>query len=319
MPIDLGAYVCTRWLAALFAGLAIVPAIMIATVMPSHGAAEGARQGTVHVTQFGNVKIHSYVSPVDGWLVNSQIVEGPTGLIIFDAQLLLPYAEEVADYAAHLGKPVSRIVVSHAHPDHWSGLQILTRRFPSARVFALQGIAEAVKTRGESVLTGMRRSFGERVASEVTVPTEVLAEGDQAIDGVAYKFRKYADAESDLQLVALLPDQKVMLAFDLVFSPRDHIFIVASNFDHWIGILQDLKQDLKENGDYETILIGHDGPVDRTAFEATRVYLLNAKDAYATHADAKGYVDALKTAFPDRERSEWLEFSSRLLYAPPRH
>jgi hypothetical protein len=39
---------------------------------------------------------------------------------------------------------------------------------------------------------------------------------------------------------------------------------------------------------------------------------------HATHADAKGYADALKMAFPDREQSEWLEFSSRLLYAPPR-
>jgi glyoxylase-like metal-dependent hydrolase (beta-lactamase superfamily II) len=312
MPIDLAAYV-SRWPVALIAGLAIVPAIVMTAVSPSLGAGL-ARQGAVQVTQFENVKIHSYMSPVDGWLVNSQIVEGPTEVVIFDGQLILPYAEEVAEYAAQLRQPVTHIIVSHAHPDHWSGLQFLTERFPSARVYALRGIAEALKARGEGVLTGMRRLFGDRVASKVTVPTEVLAEGDQTIDGVAYKFKKYTDAESDLQLAALLPDQKVMLAFDLVFSPRDHIFTVAPNFDHWIDILQDLKA----NADYDTVLIGHDGPVDRTAFEATRVYLLNAKDAYATHADAKSYADALKTAFPDREQSEWLEFSSRLLYAPPR-
>ena len=263
MPIDLAAYV-SRWPVALMAGLAIVPAIVMAAVLPSLGAGL-ARQGAVQVTQFENVKIHSYVSPMDGWLVNSQIVEGPTEVVIFDGQLLLPYAEEVAEYAAQLRKPVTHIIVSHAHPDHWSGLQVLTERFPSARVYALQGIADALKARGEGVLTGMRHLFGDRVASKVTVPTEILAEGDQTIDGVAYKFKKYADAESDLQLVALLPDQKVMLAFDLVFSPRDHMFTVAPNFDHWIDILQDLKA----NEEYATILIGHDGPVDRTAFEAT--------------------------------------------------
>jgi glyoxylase-like metal-dependent hydrolase (beta-lactamase superfamily II) len=315
MPIDLAAYVWSRLPVALMAGLAMVPAIMMATVPPSLGA-ELARQGTVRVAQFGDVKIHSYVSPVDGWLVNSQIVEGPKELVIFDAQLLLPYAEEVADYAASLGKPVNRIVISHGHPDHWSGLQVLTKRFPSARVYALQGVAETLKARGDRVLAAMRGMFGERVASKVTVPTEIIAEDDQTIDGVAYKFRSYTDAESELQLVAFLPDQKVVLAFDLVFSPRDHLFIVAPNFDHWINILQDLKAATR---DYDTILIGHDGPVDSAAFEATYVYLLNAKEAYATHTFAKGYADVLKAWFPDRERSEWLEFSSGLLYAPPQN
>jgi glyoxylase-like metal-dependent hydrolase (beta-lactamase superfamily II) len=174
-----------------------------------------------------------------------------------------------------LGKPIDRIIVSNANPDHWSGFQILTERFPSARVYALQEIAETLKTRGDSILAGMRRSFGDRVANKVTNPTEILAEGDQTIDGLAYKFRKCTNAESEVLLVAFLPDKKVMLAFDLVFSPKDHLFVVAPNFDHWIEVLQELKA----TGGYETILIGHDGPVDKTVFDATSVYLLNAKDA----------------------------------------
>src|SRR6201996_194416 len=170
MPIDLAAYV-SRWPVALMAGLAIVPAIVMAAVLPSLGAGL-ARQGAVQVTQFENVKIHSYVSPMDGWLVNSQIVEGPTEVVIFDGQLLLPYAEEVAEYAAQRRKPVTHIIVSHAHPDHWSGLQVLTERFPSARVYALQGIAESIKVRGEAVLAGMHKTFGDRVATKVTIPSE---------------------------------------------------------------------------------------------------------------------------------------------------
>jgi glyoxylase-like metal-dependent hydrolase (beta-lactamase superfamily II) len=313
MPIGFAAYASFRWGAALLAGAVLVPGLIAMTVTPV--SAQTARQGTVRVAQFGDVKIHSYVSPTDGWLVNSQIVEGPKELVIFDGQLLLAYAEEVADYAASLRKPVNRIVISHGHPDHWSGLQILVERFPSARVYASAGTADTVTAKGDRVLAGMRRIFGERVASKVTTPTEIIAEGDQTIDGVTYKFREYTDAESDHQLVALLPDQKVVLAFDLLFSPRDHLFVVAPNFDHWIDVLEDLKAATR---DYATILIGHDGLVDPAAFEATRTYLLNAKDAYATHADAKGYVDALKATFPERDRSEWLEFSSRLLYASPR-
>jgi glyoxylase-like metal-dependent hydrolase (beta-lactamase superfamily II) len=46
-----------------------------------------------------------------------------------------------------LGKPVDRIILSHAHTDHWGGLQILTERFPDARVVALDGIADQVRIR----------------------------------------------------------------------------------------------------------------------------------------------------------------------------
>src|SRR5271154_4533592 len=112
-------------------------------------AAGPGRAGAILVSQFGSVKIHSYLSPADGLQVNTQMIEGPTAVVIFDGQLLLPYADEVASYVQTLGKPVDRIILSHAHTDHWSGLQVLTERFPDARVFALDGIADQLHARGQ--------------------------------------------------------------------------------------------------------------------------------------------------------------------------
>ena len=80
------------------------------------------------------------------------MIEGPNAVVIFDGQLLLPYADEVASYVQTLGKPVDRIILSHAHTDHWGGLQVLTERFPDARVFALDGIADQVRARGPARL-----------------------------------------------------------------------------------------------------------------------------------------------------------------------
>src|SRR5258708_10848077 len=76
-------------------------------------AAATGRMGAILVSQFGPVKIHSYLSPLDGFHVNSQMIEGPTAVVIFDGQLLLPYADEVASYVQTLGKPVERIILSH--------------------------------------------------------------------------------------------------------------------------------------------------------------------------------------------------------------
>src|ERR1700692_2060137 len=196
-------------------------------------AAGPGRAGAILVSEFGPVKIHSYLSPADGLQVNTQMIEGPNAVGIFDSQLLLPYAGEVASYVQTLGKPVDRIILSHAHTDHWGGLQVLTERFPDARVFALDGIADQVRARGPARLDGLRRTYRDKAATKVTVPTETITEGLQRIHRVPYDFRRFVDAESDLQLAALLPEQKVLMAFDLVFSPNQHAFTGASHFDHW--------------------------------------------------------------------------------------
>src|SRR3984893_1534130 len=137
-------------------------------------AAASDRMGAILVSQFGPVKIHSYLSPLDGFHVNTQMIEGPTAIVIFDGQLLLPYAGEVASYVQTLGKPVDRIILSHAHTDHWAGLQVLTERFADARVFALDGVADPIRARGPARLDGLRRTYGDKAATKVTVPTGAL-------------------------------------------------------------------------------------------------------------------------------------------------
>jgi hypothetical protein len=277
-------------------------------------AAASGRMGTVLVSQFGPVKIHSYLSPLDGFHVNTQMIEGPTAVVIFDGQLLLPYADEVASYVQGLGKPVDRIILSHAHTDHWSGLQVLTERFPDARVFALDGVADQLRARGSARLDSFRPIYGDRIATKVTIPTETVTEGLQRIDGITYDFKRFVDAEADLQLVALLPEQKVLMAFDLVFSPNEHAFTVVDHFDHWMIILESLKA----LQGYDTITIGHDTPVNRSAIDSTIVYVKRAKEIHAASADAKTYSESLKAAFPDRQQAGWVDFSARLLYAARR-
>jgi glyoxylase-like metal-dependent hydrolase (beta-lactamase superfamily II) len=271
------------------------------------------RAGAILVSQFGPIRIHSYLSPADGLQVNTQMIEGPNAVVIFDSQLLLPYAGEVASYVQTLGKPVDRIILSHAHTDHWGGLQVLTEHFPGIRVFALEGIADQIRAAGPARLDGLRKNYGDKAASKVTVPTETIGEGLQRIDGVTYDFRRFVDAESDLQLVALLPEQKVMLAFDLVFSPKQHVFTGGKHPDHWLTALESLKA----LQGYDTIIIGHDTPVDRSAIDSTMTYIKRAKEIREASADAKTYSENLKAAFPDRQLARFVDLSASYLYPAP--
>jgi glyoxylase-like metal-dependent hydrolase (beta-lactamase superfamily II) len=286
--------------------------------LAQNGGARGTkdaagRMGAILVSEFRPVKIHSYLSPADGLQVNTQMIEGPNAVVIFDGQLLLPYADEVASYVQTLGKPIDRIILSHAHTDHWGGLQVLTERFPDARVFALDGIADQVRARGPARLDGLHRTYGDKAATKVTVPTEAITEGLQRIDGVTYEFKRFVDAESDLQLAALLPEQKVLLGFDLVFSANQHVFTGANHFDHWLIVLESLKA----LQGYDRIIIGHDNPVDRSAIDSMMTYVKRAKEIHAASADAKTYSEKLKAAFPDLRQAGFVDLSASYLYAAP--
>jgi glyoxylase-like metal-dependent hydrolase (beta-lactamase superfamily II) len=118
------------------------------------GAVVGSLTGSVRTQRYGEVTLHTYISPEDGLLTNTQIVEGPTRLVIFDGQFFLPYAAEAGAYANSLAKPVDRIVLSHVHLDHWSGLQVFSEQFLAAPIYGQPGIAEYLRDNGESMRAG---------------------------------------------------------------------------------------------------------------------------------------------------------------------
>jgi len=263
------------------------------------------------VRTHGDVRIHAYISPEDGLLTNAVIVEGPNKLIIFDAQFFLPYAAELAAYANSLKKPVDRIVLSHIHLDHWSGLSILFAEFPYAPIYAPRGVADYLCAHGQKILDARRPAFGERIPLRPTIPTHVLPEGTETIDGVRLEFLRFVDAESALQLVTIVPDQRTLLAFDLAFAPNEHVFTVTGHFDNWMQILDGLKA-LQT---FDWILSGHGEPTDRSALDATIAYLKKGKEAYAVSKEAGIYASRMKAAFPERQHPGWIDISASLLYS----
>lgn len=55
--------------------------------------------GTVTIIDKGAVRLHSYMAPEDSISVTTQLVETRARVMAVDAQLVLPYAREVVEYA----------------------------------------------------------------------------------------------------------------------------------------------------------------------------------------------------------------------------
>jgi glyoxylase-like metal-dependent hydrolase (beta-lactamase superfamily II) len=249
-------------------------------------------RGIVTVTPAaGGVSIHTYTAPEPGWRVNSHIVELPTQLVIVDAQLTAGYATEVAELAGRLGKPVTRLYISHAHPDHFAGAGVI-----DAPSYALASVKHLIDASGDvRIERGYRCTPGHENAEPVAArPVDHVVEpGEEVIDGIRFSFEPVADAETTEQLTIGLPDLGALIAQDVVYH-HVHLFIAEHAFGSWEQALGAL-----ESRPYDTILPGHGLPGDHGIYRLNRAYLAMAQQALAAASGPEDLNQRLETAYPD--------------------
>ena len=263
-------------------------------------------KGMVKILERDGVRIHSYVSPGDSARVTSHIVEGPTRLVIYDAQFLVPYAKEVRAYADSLNKPIDRVIITHAHPDHFFGT---AAAFADIPIYALPKTKNVITKIGPKMLAGNKKKMGGLVPDTVVAPTHEIRPGTLTIDGVKYKFERFVDGEAGEHLVAKLPEQQVMIVQDLGYNDT-HLFLGNNTFGSWIKILENL-QTAKS---YDAILVGHGEPTTTKVFADNIEYLQVAAAIYPTVDNGVDFKRKLMGRYPTLDGERLLDTSNRFLF-----
>jgi glyoxylase-like metal-dependent hydrolase (beta-lactamase superfamily II) len=77
--------------------------------------------------------------------VNSYIIIDEKEVVLIDALGNANEAENLAKCIREIGKPLSHVVITHGHPDHYMGLRVLRNYFPAAAfVVARDSIKEDI-------------------------------------------------------------------------------------------------------------------------------------------------------------------------------
>lgn len=266
--------------------------------------------GTVSILKNDQVTFHSYMSPEDGEMVCSQVIETENKLVVVDALLLRPYAEELRRYANSLGKPIDRVIITHYHPDHWFGLEF----FGDVPIHSLQETIDEIEEVGNTYLEYKRQQHGDLIAASKVVPSNTISEGIENIDGLNYAFTKIADAEASLMLLIELPDLKTLVAQDLLYNGV-HLYTGEKTskgeycYDGWIEILRNLQEN-----EYDTILVGHGETADPTVFTKMIEYIEYAKQAFESASNGDELKEKLIEKYPTLRVTEMLDISNVFLY-----
>jgi len=254
-------------------------------------------QGTVTVTPAGAATIHSYTAPETGWRANSHIIELASQIVLFDMPLTEVYAREVLAVARDLGKTVTRLYISHAHPDHFAGASLI-----DAPSYALGPVKDLIDRSGDlRIQRGYACTPGHAdVPPPPSRPVDhaVDPRGEETLDGVRLRFEEVGQAETDAQLAIALPDAGVLITQDVLYNGV-HLFLGEHAFDAWQAVITAL-----EGQPYETIIPGHglphgEGlPAGRGIYAANREYLAIAAKAFAEATGPADLNQRLEAAFP---------------------
>ncbi len=259
--------------------------------------------GTIVTTPRDRVTVHSYTSPETGLAANTHIVELATQTIVVDAQYGRPYADEAAEYARGLGKPITRVYISHDHPDHYLGAASF-----AAPVYALEETRAAIEAAGEQTRAGMQATLGDFISDTLAAPTITVTDGEEVIDGVRFVFSAVRDTEAGTILVIALPDEGIVFAQDLVYNNL-HLYIAESHLESWRSQVESLRAQ-----GFTTVLPGHGAPGGAELYDFVLAYLDVATPALASATDAEQLKSELISAFPEAGGTSLLDIQNQYIF-----
>lgn len=260
----------------------------------------------ISIFKSGDLTIHTFHG-----VSNSHIIETANELRVVDAQMKLSDATKLKEYILGLGKPLKQVILSHNHPDHWFGSQVLATVAPVA---ASENVRNDLKNGGGRYIKLMAKKLGDNMPSEVIVPSEVVGLGAQTWDGLDVIVDEYPDQESHHAIVIKLPKHGVLIGQDLVYN---NMFLVASERSrnkNWLALLE--KFAANEANDYQTIMVGHGKNSGPQVFQQGIEYLKALQVTLEKGMNQEQTQAAMIEQFPDKGGKQMLGISMRNLFNP---
>ncbi len=263
---------------------------------------------TVWVHDFGTVRLHTYMAPFEAFANTTHVVEGETSVVVVDPQMTIGNAADARAYVDDLGKPIERLIVSHAHPDHYLGV---AASWEDVSVYALAGTIAEIEKTGEETRKAREAMFPAGwLADHVTAPAQTLTPGAATIDGVAYEFDRFMAAEHPEQLAIRLPALDVTIAQDLVYTTVHPIITDRDAIGSWSNHVDTLLG----TGDTALVLAGHGPPTDADGLAFIKTYLSAAQILLDGGADASAFKTGIMAEFPALQGEAFVDFSLFFLF-----
>jgi glyoxylase-like metal-dependent hydrolase (beta-lactamase superfamily II)/ketosteroid isomerase-like protein len=219
--------------------------------------------------------IQTFSSSEAGAWSNAYLVSQGQESVLFDVPMLRADAEQLASMVQASSSRLTAVIVSHAHPDHFMGLDVITERFPEARVLSTPRVVADVAEDGPAMFALLKGRLGPAGPSRLVVP-EPLTDLRLQVGSSPAEVVEFEEGESKHTAALHLPGSKALLCADLVYNGA-HLYVAERHIDGWLTRLDELEQ--YAAGRVTTLYPGHGLPGDLRLVADTRAYLRDFADA----------------------------------------
>ncbi len=236
-----------------------------------------------------------YTSSPGGFLVNSTLVAGDKEAILIDAQFTLSDAHRLVASILESKKTLTTVYITHSHPDHYFGLEVIKAAFPKAKLVATPGALAEIKKTADAKVKQWGPMYGDLVTKKPTLPT-ALTGTKIALEGQTLEI-KTTQGDSADNTYLWIPSTKTVIAGDIVYAGV-HPWTRETNAEQrkaWIKSLDELAA-LGPT----MVVPGHQDPKakqDLSAIKATKDYLIAFDDAVASSKTAAEVESKIKAKY----------------------
>lgn len=259
-----------------------------------------------------SLSIQPFTSSEPGAWSNSYLVKGESEAVLFDVFMLRSDTAQMADQIAKSATTPTTVMISHAHPDHFMGFDVITERFPKAQVVSTQNVVTDIKTDGPWMFSMLQGKLGPDGPQRLVIP-EVLTEPVLTIEGVKLEVIEFGEAESRHTAAIYIPGLESLLSADLVYN-QAHVYLQERHLESWLARLDELEAFARDR--VTTICPGHGKAAGLELIGQTRAYLDEFAEAIRS-GDAKTVEQRMLRNYPNYHVKQFLTAFSIPAYFPP--
>jgi glyoxylase-like metal-dependent hydrolase (beta-lactamase superfamily II) len=241
------------------------------------------------------------------------LISGDTDAVLVDSLLTMKESDELASWVRAQDKNLTAVYITHAHGDHFFGLNSVLAAYPGAEPVALADLVplleEQTTREWMEIWTGF---FPENQLTDQPITPGPLKDDELVIEGHRLKVSKMGQSDVADSTMIHIPELDAVLAGDVVYNGI-HPWMYQSTHESRMAWIDTLNQ--VEELAPSTIIAGHkdpEAPDDDGArtIQATRQYILDFDSVVSASKDGAATVAAMTEKYPDLGNAYTLWFAA---------
>jgi glyoxylase-like metal-dependent hydrolase (beta-lactamase superfamily II) len=172
--------------------------------------------GTTAASADTTLVAEPFVAGADGFHVVSTIIMGEKQAVLIDAQFTKSEAHRLVARLLETKRELAAVYITHGHPDHFFGLEVVKQAFPKAKIWAAPVVVADMKKSAPAREKTWKKVYGNNLGKPVY--PSAYKKNTIDLEGQSIELIALEPGESASAVLVHVPSIKTVIAGDVVYN-----------------------------------------------------------------------------------------------------